>query len=262
MTKTWLVLGSCRVVNTIAYEIGDDIILNKKDLWFTHYPHEHIQKINHLFGETSIPKEHKELVIRFEQQNHYWSHPQLRVGDSIDNGRVELQASSQYGTLNLVVELPTIRYIKIPTDTGVLWGHITNIDLIRESKFNQVGGGYSDEAFLETLNDFENIAIDLVSSSRVAKAINFIYVPHTPFIKLKEGGWGISGERAHIFDMIRQHCSKKTQSTEFPMHRCSLDVKTMIQDNGGVEYMLEDQNHYSTQGRKIAFKCLNELAMF
>lgn len=214
-----------------------------------------------MFGVRSIPSEHKELFVRFEQQNHYSAHTQLRVGDSIDSGRVELQSHSGYGTLNVVVELPTNRYIKVPTNDGVFWGHITNVDLIRNSQFHQVGGFYTDEEFLETLNNFENIVIDLVSLSGVAGAVNFIYVPHNPFIELKEGDWGISGERIHIFDLIRQHCSKNTLKTKLPLHRCSLNVKAMIEENGGVEYMLEDQNHYSTQGRKVAFMHLNELAI-
>ncbi|MGE6163502.1 hypothetical protein [Aeromonas sp. R5-1] len=262
MTKTWILLGSCRVVNTIAHYINNDIVLNIKDLWFTHYPHEHIQKINHLFGVRSIPREHKELFVRFEQQNHYESHSQFRVGDSIDSGKVEFQSHSGTGTINVAVELPTNRYIKVPTNDGVFWGHITNLELIRNSPFNQVGGNYTDEDFLETLNDFEQILIDLVSSSGLAEAVNFIYVPHNPFIELKEGSWGISGERVRIFDLIRQHCAENTLPTKLPMHRCSLDVKTMIDENGGVKYMLEDQNHYTTHGRKVAFKHLNELAIF
>lgn len=210
---------------------------------------------------SSIPREHKELFVRLEQQNHYRSNTQLRVGDSIDSGKVELQTHSDYGTLNVVVELPTTRYIKILTNTGVLWGHINSIDPIRNSPFKQVGGNYTDENFLEILDNFEKIVIDLVSSSGLAEAVNFIYVPHNPFIELKEGGWGISDERVRIFDLIRQHCSKNTPSTKLSMHRCSLDVKTMIEENGGVELILEDQNHYSTQGRKVAFKYLNELAI-
>lgn len=261
MVKKYLVLGSCRVVNTIAYEIGNNIILNKKDLWFTHYPHEHIQKIKHLFGVSSIPREHKELFVRYEQQNHYGSHTQLRVGDSIESGVVEFQNNGHSGTLNVIVELPTSRYIKVPIESRVLWGHITNIDLIRNSPFNQVGGFYTDEEFLKIMNEFERVVMDSVSSSEVAEAVNFIYVPHNPFIELKESGWGISDERVHIFDMIRQHCSKNVLATKLPMTRCSLDVKTMIEENGGVEYMLEDQNHYSTQGRKVAFKYLDELAL-
>ncbi|MFZ2268079.1 MAG: hypothetical protein WAV95_10945 [Azonexus sp.] len=261
MIKKYLVLGSCRVVNTIAYEIGDNILLNKKDLWFTHYSHEHIQKIKHLFGASSIPSEHKELFVRYEQQNHYGSYTQLRVGDSIESGTVELQNNGHYGTLNVAVEFPTNRYIKVPINGIVLWGHTSNIDLIRNSPFNQVGGSYTDEEFLELMNEFEQVVIDSVSSSKVAKAVNFIYVPHNPFIELKEGGWGISDQRVHIFDLIRRHCSKNVQATGLPMTRCSLDIKTMIEENGGVECMLEDQNHYSTQGRKIAFKYLDELAL-
>lgn len=34
----------------------------------------------------------------------------------------------------------------------------------------------------------------------------------------------------------------------------------MIEENGGVEYMLKDQHHYSFQGRKVAFKYMDELA--
>lgn len=261
MNKYWLVLGSCRVVNTIAYELGDDILLNHKDLWFTHYPHEHIQKINHLFEVCSIPREYKELFVRFEQQTHYEPHTQLRVGDSINTGEVELHTHNDNRTLNVVVELPTTRYIKVPTKYGVFWGHITNVEFIRNSPFNQVGGNYTDEAFLEILNDFEQIVLKQLSSTDIAKAVNFIYVPHTPFIEMKDGSWCISGERAHIFNLIQQHCSGNTQSVNIPMHRCSLDVKAMIEENGGVDYMLEDQNHYSTSGRKVAFKYLNELAV-
>lgn len=261
MNKKWLVLGSCRVVNTIAYEVNDAVTLNNKDLWFTHYPDEHIQKILHLFGVRSIPTEHKELFVRFEQQNHYGSHSQLRVGDSIESHRVELQECDSGGTLNVAVELPTLRYIKVPTDDGVFWGHITNIDLIRNSHFNQVGGLYTDNDFIETLNKFEKTVIDLIFSSKMADRINFIYVPHSPYLELKEGGWGISTERTHVFDLIKQHCARDIEPAQLPVLRCSLDVKCMIEENGGVEFMMEDQNHYSTPGRKVAFKYLNALAI-
>lgn len=190
--------GSCHVVNTIVYELGDNILLNKKDLWFTHYPQEHIQKIKHLFGLSSIPSEHKELFVRYEQQDHYKSNIQLRVGDSIESGTVELQNNGHYGTLNVVVELPTIRYIKVPIEDQVLWGHMTNLDLIRNSPFNQVGGYCTDEEFLELLNEFEQVVLDSVSSSEVAEAVKFIYVPHNPFIELKDGGWGISDQRTYL----------------------------------------------------------------
>lgn len=70
MMKKYLVLGSCRVVNTIAYEIGKNVLLNRNDLWFTHYIQEHIQKIKHLFGRQSLPEAQKELFVRYEQNAH------------------------------------------------------------------------------------------------------------------------------------------------------------------------------------------------
>jgi hypothetical protein len=261
MAKNYLVLGSCRVVNTIAYEIGDNILLNQNDLWFTHYPDEHIQKIKHLFGQSLIPAEYKELFVRYEQQNHYEPSSQLRVGESVKSGKTELYTSDQCRILNVVIELSTIRYIKVPIGGKILWGHITNTDLIRSSPFNQVGGFYADEKFIEKLQEFEQVAIESVSSSKVAESVNFIYVPHNPFIELKEGGWGVSEQRIHIFNLINQHCSKISPVTCLPITRCLLDIKAMIEENGGVECMLEDQNHYSTQGRKIAYKYLDELAL-
>ncbi|BDQ38465.1 hypothetical protein SYK_28250 [Pseudodesulfovibrio nedwellii] len=260
MVKRYLVLGSCRVVNTIAYGVGDKIILNKKDLWFTHYIQEHIQKIKHLFGHSSIPSEHKELFVRYEQQNHYGAHSTLRVGDSVNSGTVGLNNSCHFGTLNVVVELPTIRYIKVPVEGRILWGHMTNLDLIRNSPFNHVGGYSTDEEFLELLNEFEQVVIDSILSSAVGEAVNFIYVPHNPFIELKEGGWGISDQRVHISDLIRCHCAKNVRVTRIPVTRCMLYIRNMIEENGGVESMLKDQNHYSLQGRKVAFKYLDALA--
>ncbi len=261
VSKKWLVLGSCRVVNTIAYTGNDAVVLNDRDLWFTHYPDEHMQKILHLSGEHSIPKEHKELFVRFEQQNHYSSHSKLRVGDSIETGKAVLQDSDSNGALNVAIELPTLRYIKVPTDDGLFWGHITNIDLIRNSPFNQSGGFYTDEAFLDALNKLEQAVTGMVSSSGLANSVNFIYVPHNPFIELKEGGWGLSTERAHIFELIRQHCSKTSQESKLQVYRCALDVKSMIEENGGVDFMLSGQNHYSREGHKVAYKYLNELAL-
>lgn len=261
MNKYWLVLGSCRVVNTIAYESGRDVILNTNDLWFTHYLHEHIQKINHLFGVRSIPNKYKELCVRFEQENHYIHHPHLRVGDSLHTGAVALQPHDDNGTLNVAVELPTARYIKIPTDLGTLWGHITNLELIRSAPVNQVGGHYTNEAFLENLINFEQVVIDQISSSGLAKAVNFIYVPHNPFIAIKDEGWKLSSGRMQGFNLIKQHCAASELHTNFPVQRCYLDVKAMIEQNGGVDFMLEDQNHYSTAGRKVAFNYLNELAI-
>lgn len=260
-TKKWLVLGSCRVVNTIAYEVSNDVILNKNDLWFTHYPHEHIQKINHLFGVRSIPSEHKELFVRFEQQNHYDPHSLFRVGDSIDSGRVEFQPHSSSGALNVVVELPTSRYIKVPIKDEVFWGHITNIDLIRSSPFNQIGGFYSDDEFLDILAKFEQIVTDFVLSSNVADVVNFIYVPHSPFIELKDGGWAISDDRTHVFELISKHCETSVQSIKLPVYRCLLNVRSMIEKNGGVDLLMDDQNHYSALGQKVAFKCLSKLAI-
>ena len=259
MTKKFLVLGSCRVVNTIAYELGDNIILNEKDLWFTHYPQEHIQKVKHLFGVRSIPLEHKELFVRYEQQNHYTSHSQLRVGDSIGGTGVELKIEGKIDTLNVIVELPTIRYIKVPIDNEVFWGHSTNIDLIRNSEFNQVGGHCTDEEFLKLLKEFEQVLLDLVLSHEVAGTINFVYVPHNPFIEIKEGCWKLSEQRTHIFDLICKHCRDNISVTGLPMTRRSLDVRSMIEEHGGVDIMLEDQNHYSIKGRKVAFKYLDEL---
>lgn len=261
MTKKWLLLGSCRVVNTIACVVDDAVTLNNKDLWFTHYPDEHIQKISHLSGVRSIPREHKELFVRFEQQDHYGSHSNLRVGESIESGKAELQNCDSKGVLNVAVELPTLRYIKVPTDNGEFWGHITNIDLIRNSPFNQTGGLYTDESFLESLNTLESTVTDMVSSSGLAESVNFIYVPHNPFLEMKEVGWGLSNERTHIFELIKKHCSMVPHANKLPVHRCSLDVKSMIEDNGGVDVMLSDQNHYSIQGHKVAYKYLNELAL-
>ncbi|WNY87439.1 hypothetical protein [Leclercia adecarboxylata] len=262
MIKKYIVLGSCRVVNIIATEIGDNVIvLNKNDLWFTHYPDEHIQKIKHLFGVGLIPNEHKDIFVRFEQQNQYGNYPQLRVGDSIDSGMAEFHNNVNSEVLNVAVELPTTRYIKVPINNEILWGHIMNLDRIRSSPFNQTGGNYTDEEFLRVLNDFEQVVINSVLSSEVAKAVNFIYVPHIPFIELKEGGWGMSNERVHIFDLIRQHCFNNADESSFPVTRCSLDIKVMIEENGGVDGMLTDQNHYTKQGQKVVFNYLNKLAL-
>ncbi|MBZ3800643.1 glycosyltransferase family 2 protein [Leclercia adecarboxylata] len=260
-SKKWLVLGSCQVVNTIIFEANNDIILNQNDLWFTHYPHEHLQKINHLFGVRSIPRNHKELFVRFEQQNHYKTNTLFRVGDSIISGKADFKGHSSVGTLNVAVELSTIRYIKVPTMDGVFWGHITNIELIRSSPFEQVGGFYSDEDFLETLNNFEKQVIELVASYNIAETVNFIYVPKSPFIKQNEGDWAVSDDRMHIFDLINLHCSKPLLLANLPIYRTMLDVKSMIERNGGVEIMLEDQNHYSQKGYQVAYTHLNKLAM-
>lgn|GEM_PF-1138800 len=260
-SKLWLILGSGRVVNTVVYEAGNDIILNQNDLWFTHYPHEHLQKIKHLFGVRSIPCEHKELFVRFEQQDHYKANSHFRVGESIGTGKAFLKTHGRVGTLNVAVELPTTRYIKIPTTDGVFWGHITNIELIRKSHFDQVGGFYTDKEFLKILNDFERVVLELVSSAGIAEAVNFIYVPHTPFIQQDEGDWSISEERKHIFDLILQHCSEPLHISTLPMYRCSLDVKSMIEENGGFEIMLKDQNHYSLHGHKVAYNYLKRLSM-
>lgn len=141
MAKKFLLLGSCRVVNTIAYNIGDNILLNKKDLWFTHYLDEHIQKIKHLFKLSSIEYKYRELFVRYEQESHYNLTMDVGVGDSIKNGIVELQNDSFSGTLNVIVELPTTRYVKVSMGDKIMWGHMINLDFIRNSRFSQEGIG-------------------------------------------------------------------------------------------------------------------------
>ena len=256
MVKKFLLLGSCRLVNTISYEIGSNIILNKQDLWFTHYPDEHIQKVKHLFGINSIPFEHKEMFIRYEQQKHYNLDSGLRVADSIDEGKAQICNYNNTGTINIVVELPTTRYIKVNIEDELFWGHITSLDVIRNSSFKQSGGHYTDEQFLQSLNEFEELILDLVSSCKIAEDVRFIYVPNSPFIELKDQGWGISEKRVHIFNLIRKHCSKSVDLA----NRCYFDVKAMIEENGGPDKILKDQFHYTLKGRKTAFKYLEKLS--
>jgi len=259
MQKKFLVLGSCRVVNTIAYEIGNNILLNRNDLWFTHYIQEHIQKIKHLFGQQRLPEAQKDLFIRYEQAAHYTNHPTLKVGESLSTGAVQFQECKQKGALNIVVELPTIRFISIPMFGKHFWGHTSSLGLIRESEFNQVGGYSTDEEFLSLLHEFETEVITSLSTTAIADAINFVYVPHNPFIETKDKNWEINEQRAHIFELIRKHCHSIDKKYEQPVARRFLDVKAMINENGGVEAMLTDQNHYSLHGRKTAYKYLDEL---
>lgn len=257
--KKYLVLGSCRVVNTIAYEIGKNVLLNRNDLWFTHYIQEHIQKIKHLFGRQSLPEAQKELFVRYEQNAHYSNHSTLKVGESLSTGNVELQSCEQHGALNVVVELPTIRYISIPMFGKRYWGHTSSLGLIRESEFNQAGGYSTDDEFLSLLNEFEAEVVTSLLGTEIAEAVNFVYVPHSPFIETKDKKWEISEQRAHIFELIKKHCLTAADDLKLPIKRNFLDVKAMIDDNGGVDTMLTDQNHYSLHGRKVAFKYLDAL---
>ena len=82
---------------------------------------------------------------------------------------------------------------------------------------------------------------------------------HSPFIETKDKKWEISEQRAHIFELIQKHCINVVDDLKLPIKRNFLDVKAMIDDNGGVDAMLTDQNHYSLHGRKVAFKYLDAL---
>lgn len=259
MQKKFLVLGSCRVVNTVAYEIGNDILLNRNDLWFTHYIQEHIQKIKHLFDVENIPIEHKELFVRYEQESHYPANSALSVGKSLKSGKVELQECKTDGALNVIVELPTIRYIAVPISGVMHWGHTSSLGLIRESQFNQSGGYSSASEFLDLLNQFESELLRCALSKKIAAKVNFVYVPHNPFIESANKNWTISEQRTHIFDLIIQHCSQEYAQNLLPFSRKFIDVKKMIEDNGGVDQMLTDQNHYSLHGRKVAYKYIADL---
>lgn len=264
MNKKYLVLGSCRVVNTVANEINNNVtVINKNDLWFTHYIQEHIQKIKHLFNINPLPEKEKELFVRFEQKNHYKNKPELGVADSLINNKTKLCNDNSQGVLNVVVELPTTRYIKISYNDNILWGHSGSLKKIRESPFKLSSGLCDDADFIKLLAEFEQIILELALHKNLAESVNFIYVPHSPFIESEEGIWETSEQRAHISDLIRQYCLKENTDSisRLPVQRCFLNIGEMIQKNGGVRRMLKDQNHYSPVGRRIAYKYISELAL-
>ena len=261
MVKKFLVLGSCRVVNTIACNIGDNILVNQNDLWFTHYPQEHAQKVKHIFGVQRLPSEHTELLLRLEQQAHYKSFNDLHVAKSVQEGGSTLITGDASGTLNVVVELATLRFIRMQTDDGVLWGHTSSMGLIRKSKLEHEVARATDEQYIAELVEFERVVQKCVSQANVAESVNFVYVPHTPFIEHNEGGWIKAEPRAHIRTLIKQHCENPVPTGIMPVTRNSLDTESMIMEHGGIESMLKDQDHYTPHGRQTAFEHLSELTV-
>ena len=258
--KKYLLLGSCRVVNTVAHETKDNII-NNNDLWFTHYPQEHIQKIKHIFGIEKISNnEDVALFIRKEQKSHYKNRQDLDVCKSVETGCLCINNKDNSGVLNVVTEIASIGYIRVPYKGKTMWGHTTNRVLIRASDFQQVEGKLSDEELLKQIDEFERIVVESVIEHKIASEVNFIYVPHSPFINVEGEGWIISEIRQRVYSLLFNAFISKGATLNLPITRTILDVKTMIENNGGIGRMLQDQNHYSPRGRKVAYKYIKELS--
>lgn len=247
---TFFPLGSCRVVNTVAINLCSKKhnLLNHKDLWFTHYMQEHIQKLDLLFSPSPpvIHPEDRELIVRYQQRNHYPASLSYGIAESLVSPAINL-ATHAGNAVNIVLELATAKSIMILMNGQEVWGHSTNYDLISNSAY-QHSVQFNDESeLLDLLDQFETAIISLLSVRAAVGRLNFVYVPNIPFHQEQDGVWREMPYRIDLSAILKRHVTIN-QSGELNQDcgysRKFLDLAALIDQHGGPPACLRDSDHF------------------
>lgn len=249
LPKLYFPFGSCRVVNTIAIYLdkSKSQLLNPRDLWFTHYIQEHIQKLNILFSDKApqILEKDRELVVRYQQKHHYSASLNYGIADSLGT-KPAVYDFPLATKVNIVVELATVRSIKIPIGSQFVWGHSTNLGIIRQSPYNQCGAFTGEDEVLRLLSTFESTAVECLERLGPFNSFNFMYVPPIPF-QADSDGWKLKPFRVALANMLNLHVASHVRDScrdGYFLRRSCLDIEKLITVNGGPTKCLQDADHF------------------